>query len=425
MPSGVTKPGLELGVILDQFPGGLLILLAGAAGERLWRKTEEAEERLELAFLVPFQILVEDLGPSVPAEESSSSGETPLPLPDVGDRLLVLDPEWFVSDGGRAFRPLPSARSHGELQGEQVSEEIQARVHFLDARAESGHIVDRKQAIRDLIAKHPGQPLVGNLVFGSKSGIKDDLAIIDEFREGVMWVVDMCQFRTDRTLIHDLIGKGVMIMVTGSKFYQAPPFCGALLVPKQWTAMLATKPAQVAKGFEHLFTAYDFPTALPAVREQLPAFKNVGLRLRWEIALREMEAYMAFSQDEANGLIRRWSQVVTGRLAQSDYFRLMPNIELTNDSIVSFMVLVQGRALNNAELKKLFDSLVLSRHEGLRDYDRIFLGQPVQYGEKSFIRLAIGSYSVRKQLAKKQFDPTNDLQIIALIERAVKHLFEA
>lgn len=308
--------------------------------------------------------------------------------------------------------------------GEKVCEEVQSRVHFLDARASTGHIVDRKQAIRDLIAKHPGQPLVGNLVFGSKSGIKDDLAIIDEFKEGVMWVVDMCQFRTDRTLIHDLIGKGVMIMVTGSKFYQAPPFCGALLVPKQWTKKMAHLPAEVAKGFERLFTAYDFPTALPAVRKQLPHFKNVGLRLRWEIALREMEAYMAFSQDEANGLIRRWSQVVTGRLAQSDYFRLMPNIELTNDSIVSFMVLVDGRLLNNVELKKLFDYLVLSRHEGLRDYDRIFLGQPVQYGDKSFIRLAIGSNSVRRQLAKRQFDPTNDLQIIALIERAVKHIFE-
>lgn len=308
--------------------------------------------------------------------------------------------------------------------GEKVCEEVQSRVHFLDARASTGHIVDRKQAIRDLISKHPGQPLVGNLVFGSKSGIKDDLAIIDEFKEGVMWVVDMCQFRTDRTLIHDLIGKGVMIMVTGSKFYQAPPFCGALLVPKQWTHKMAPLPAAVAKGFERLFTAYDFPTALPAVREQLPHFKNVGLRVRWEIALREMEAYMAFSQEEANGLIRRWSQVVTGRLAQSDYFRLMPNIELTNDSIVSFMVLVNGRTLNNVELKKLFDYLVLNRHEGLRDYDRIFLGQPVQYGEKSFIRLAIGSYSVRKQLAKRQFDPTNDLQIITLIERAVKHIFE-
>lgn len=308
--------------------------------------------------------------------------------------------------------------------GAKVSEVVKSRVHYLDARSSSGHIVDRKQAIRDLIAKHPGKPLIGNLVFGSKSGIKDDLAIIDEFKEGVMWVVDMCQFRTDRTLIHELIGKGVMIMVTGSKFYQAPPFCGALLVPKQWTNRLSTKAASVAGDFGKLFTSYDFPPVLSEVRKTLPAFKNLGLRLRWEIALHEMEAYMAYEQDEANDLIRRWSQVVTGRLAQSHYFRLMPNIEQTNDSIVSFMVIAQGRVLNQVELKQLFDYLVLESHEGLRDYTRIFLGQPVQYGEKSFIRLAIGSYSVRKQLEKAAFDPTNDLQIIALIERAVDHLFK-
>ena len=102
----------------------------------------------------------------------------------------------------------------------------------------------------------------------------------------------------------------------------------------------------------------------------------------------------------------------------------MPNIEQTNDSIVSFMVIAQGRVLNQVELKQLFDYLVLESHEGLRDYTRIFLGQPVQYGEKSFIRLAIGSYSVRKQLEKAAFDPTNYLQIIALIERAVDHLFK-
>ena len=309
--------------------------------------------------------------------------------------------------------------------GEQVTEGIRSRVHYLDARASTGHIVDRKQAIRDLIADNPGKPLIGNLVFGSKSGIKDDLDIVDEFKEGVMWVVDMCQFRTDRTLIHELIGKGVMLMVTGSKFYQAPPFCGALLVPKNWTRALAAKDGAVAAGLEALFTSYDIPPALPQVRSQLRDFKNLGLLLRWEIALQEMEAYMAYSQEEANGLIRRWNQVVTGRLAQSDAFRLMPNMELTNDSIVSFMVLVEGKPLNHLELKKLFDYLVLNTHEGLRDYNRIFLGQPVQYGEKSFIRLAIGSHSVRKQLAKNQFDPTNDLQIIALIERAVEKVFSA
>ena len=37
----------------------------------------------------------------------------------------------------------------------------------------------------------------------------------------------------------------------------------------------------------------------------------------------------------------------------------MPNIEQTNDSIVSFMVIAQGRVLNQVELKQLFDYLVL------------------------------------------------------------------
>jgi hypothetical protein len=37
--------------------------------------------------------------------------------------------------------------------------------------------------------------------------------------------------------------------------------------------------------------------------------------------------------------------------------------------------------------------------------------------------LAIGSYSVRKQLAKKRFNPKNDLRIIEIIEEAVDKLF--
>jgi hypothetical protein len=99
-------------------------------------------------------------------------------------------------------------------------------------------------------------------------------------------------------------------------------------------------------------------------------------------------------------------------------------MELTNDSIVSFMVLVDGRALNNAELKKLFDFLVLNEHEGLDGFNRIFLGQPVQYGDKSFIRLAIGSYSVRRQLLNQRFEPFNDIRMIEIIEESVAKLFE-
>jgi len=76
------------------------------------------------------------------------------------------------------------------------------------------------------------------------------------------------------------------------------------------------------------------------------------------------------------------------------------------------------------ELKKLFDYLVLNKHEGLDGFNCLFLGQPVQYGEKSFIRLAIGSYSVRKQLLNGRFEPYNDLRLIEIIEECVTKLFE-
>lgn len=306
--------------------------------------------------------------------------------------------------------------------GEKISKEIDSKVFYLAAREDSGHIADRNKAIRSIIEQNPGEPIIGNLVFGSKSGIKDDLQIIDDFPE-IMWVVDMCQFRTDRKLIHDLINKGVMIMVTGSKFYQAPPFCGALLVPHHWTKELTLVSGEPAKQFSKLFSAYDFPNSLKNIQQHLTLYKNEGLRLRWEVALREMEAYMSFPQNESNALIRRWNQVVTGRLAQSDTFQLMPNMELTNDSIVSFMVLANGIALNHSELKNLFDELVLSEHTGLDGFNRVFLGQPVQYGDRSFIRLAIGSYSVRRQLLNRRFEPKNDLRMIEIIEETVTKLF--
>jgi len=306
--------------------------------------------------------------------------------------------------------------------GESISIDINSKVFYLPAREKQGHIENRNKAIREIIMRNSGEPIIGNLVFGSKSGIKDDLLIIDDFPE-IMWVVDMCQFRTDRDLIYDLISKDVLIMVTGSKFYQAPPYCGALLVPVKWTKMLKDVSGYPASYLNRIFSAFDFPEALQNIRENLVPFKNVGLRLRWEVALSEMEAYLSFPQEETNAFIRRWNQIVTGRLALSDSFQLMPDMELTNDSIVSFMVLVNGKALSNLDQQRLYDFLVTHQHDGLDGYNHIFLGQPVQYGEKSFIRLSIGSYSVRNQLHNKRFEFNNDLRLIEIIEQSANKLF--
>ena len=76
------------------------------------------------------------------------------------------------------------------------------------------------------------------------------------------------------------------------------------------------------------------------------------------------------------------------------------------------------------QLKTLFDRLVLTNHTGFNGFHRVFMGQPVRYGKRSFIRLALGSYSIRKMMGADGFDPFNDLHLVDLIESTAVELFE-
>jgi hypothetical protein len=311
------------------------------------------------------------------------------------------------------------------VKGEFVDPAHTSEVHYLDARDEDGNILDRTAAIQEIIANNPDASVVGSLVFGSKSGIKDDLNVIDPDSD-TMWVVDLCQFRVDPKLIHDLLEKGVMVMLTGSKFFQAPPFCAAMLVPRKWSEKLSDVDASVIAPYGKLFSAYDVPFFMQNMREHLPTRENKALRLRWEIALDEMEAYRYWSTKETDDIIVRWATGVMSRLETSDYFKLMPDQLKTNMSIISFQVWVDGKALDNAQLKELFKAITTSTHEGFEGgFDRVFFGQPVQYGSKSFIRLAIGAYTVRAFLEKDAVNLHNDYRVIEIIEEYAQKMFGA
>lgn len=334
---------------------------------------------------------------------------------------------------GSGSRPAAEGRFHGGLnqfgdpieKGELVCRDTEPTVVPLAARSPNGEILERRPAIGSVVEGHPDDALIGSLVFGSKSGIKDDLKAIGDHPDEVLWVVDLCQFRVDPDLIHSLLDQGAMVMITGSKFFQAPPFCAALLVPRVWTEQLCAAPAESAAPFGRLFSAFDVPWALRNLREVLPARENLGLRLRWEIALDEMEAYAYWPTDHTNRLIAEWNAGVTARLGESETFRLMPDQAKTNPSIVSFQVQAQGRdrPLDHLELGKLFQTLVTGEHEGLSgDLRRVFIGQPVRYGDGSFIRIALGAPSVRHFL-ERGLDLGDDERLIAIIEEHVTRLF--
>lgn len=310
--------------------------------------------------------------------------------------------------------------------GEKISDKLSIEIKSFPARDENGLIIDHREAMKETIKKEYGtQSVIGNLVIGSKSGIEDNIDIINELEEDILWTVDLCQFRSAKKLLNKLLDLNAMLMITGSKFYQSPPFSGAMLVPKSIMKKIKSVPVELIKPFSTVLSSHDLPDSLAEVKEHLNPHENVGLLLRWEAALYEMEAFSKTDMIARNEVIDEWNTVCKKHIEKyPDAFELMPNQKETNKTIISFRVKHKnGTWLQGEELKVLFKSIVADKFEGMEEgYNRIFFGQPVDYLNRSFIRLALGSYNIR-ELLKNGRNYDNELVLIDIIRKRSKELF--
>ena len=101
-------------------------------------------------------------------------------------------------------------------------------------------------------------------------------------------VVDACQARLDQGRVRDYLSLGWMVMITGSKFFTGPPFCGALLLPKR--IVRRTSSGSLPDGLCAYGCRSDWPVGMAAA-SHLPAGINLGMVLRWQAALAEMQAF--------------------------------------------------------------------------------------------------------------------------------------
>ncbi len=104
-------------------------------------------------------------------------------------------------------------------------------------------------------------------------------------------VVDACQARLDQRRVGDYLSRGWMVMITGSKFFTGPPFCGAVLLPPPIAARLSA-PGGLPAGLAAYGCRADWPQWTPAAAA-LPTGVNLGMLLRWQAALAEMRAFGA------------------------------------------------------------------------------------------------------------------------------------
>ncbi|KAK0609435.1 hypothetical protein B0T14DRAFT_572129 [Immersiella caudata] len=225
-------------------------------------------------------------------------------------------------------------------------------------------------------------------------------------------VLDACQGRTESDELDWYLSRGAVVLMTASKFYSAPGFCGMAIVPDSVAGVLKEGGIQVPEGLGDYLTQPQVPKALGGLRGALPVKPvNVGLLLRWACGVVEMER-VARAGGAAREGIRRWVGGVRSIMESEEYAFLEPLPESTGEvghasqlggvnSIIPFKVFSGGIALKTAALKKIHKWLTADMSGGLPEEAseeerntvalNCFIGQPVDMSEYAVLRFAIGA----------------------------------
>jgi hypothetical protein len=175
-------------------------------------------------------------------------------------------------------------------------------VHLLDC-SKTDRTGLRRRAASALMARYPGRLVV---------------------------IIDACQLRCSCEQIRADLDAGFMVMMTGSKFAGGPPFAGALLLPPWIVQRLQS--VKLPQGLFAYTAANDWPSVL---RERLQgrfvASANVGMGLRWEAALAELECLFALDTALRARVTARFSELVCAHASSSPSFDLIDRDNLDGD----------------------------------------------------------------------------------------------
>lgn len=191
-----------------------------------------------------------------------------------------------------------------------------------DGRAlTSAEVVDHMTVAIVAAIRDRRQALI-HIVHGSKTGlILPSLAHIDalrrEFGDAISFVVDACQTRISREMVGAYLARGCTLFLTGSKFVGGPPFSGFALIP----ASIAQQAAPLPSGFARVFNRAEWPHQWPGL-DRLPNLTNLGLLLRLEASLYEIERFHRLDHDQVERIIVQFEAAVAQLATRLDAVRV-------------------------------------------------------------------------------------------------------
>ncbi len=236
-----------------------------------------------------------------------------------------------------------------------------------------------------------------HIVHGSKTGlILPSIGDIDRLREDhdarMTLAVDACQARITGGAVDDYLARGAIVFVTGSKFMGGPPFSGFALVPP---ALMLRAPA-LPEGLATIFRRGEWPADWPGV-EVLPESTNVGLLLRLEASIFELERFQLLPGAAVERVILAFHAAIRAEIVDPTPARRVapypPGDKAEADSHP-----IEMRTLSTLDLSGLKPGG--ADFEEARAWHKALLGQGVRLGQPvKCVRLPDGRWGATLRIA--------------------------
>jgi hypothetical protein len=223
------------------------------------------------------------------------------------------------------------------------------------------------------------------------------LHLAESYGDKIDLVVDACQGRISIYMINQYLSYNAAVLITGSKFYSCPPFAGALLLPKTMAKRVVSN-NKIPNGLKDFFTQYEFPKSWAGVTENFSDRVNLGILLRWKVAIFEMNKIFKIPNSRVEYVIRTFQKEAKRMIHQSDFIDLLDIATTTNAYKVPYptkspfelnsILTVNINTFNGVEFsfedaKILNKALNTNLSKVISDKSKImkipvFLGQPVK-----------------------------------------------
>lgn len=306
------------------------------------------------------------------------------------------------------------------------------------ARTKDGSAIDAAQEMDDFIlhSLSKGSYPIVHGVFGGKTGLRDKkMPGSLESGEKSLGVVDACQGRFSQAELKEWLDQDSLVLFTASKFYQAPPFCGAVIIPPRIAQKLREAPVPEPKemfgldGLGGFLTDKELPDCVehwkPLLRKD--GTSNLGLALRWEAGLAGMEALDHVPDPMRTDAVNAWATSVSSMVNRET----MLDAWCVERSIVSIRVAKDGGWRNMSELRDLYrwmsmDVASLVKDATIDEKEALskpaYIGQPVDVSEShAIVRIALGVESLLSYLDDESKALDEDLQTVKKLAAIAKH----